>query len=393
MDSAAALERNLYEDLNPELHVADRRPAKSLDLFTMNIDAYAFPYKFRDGTGGVNIMGLSETLEEQADIARAARGRDKDAAIAAVKAAREQRKLAPPSGVANVGTMVEYANLRVNCCYRLFAQDPAYVAYLLHAVEHEKIQGTLRFQGKKRMHVAGCDGAAPGGAGCADRGGSDVTSGRGGESRGKRARDAATGAAGGTARDTGASNSNSGRDGASTPAGSREGEAVSEDALRRAFAPMYKCVQGSNEYWKKFRAKCFAMINTCGNPHFFFTFAMNEMDWVDHYIECTKAEMMEAEPTLTSEELYERIQAEIDDAVAEAEDELAELLGRDPDIYVRERLLTKHQARIKRKSRENLVAGIRNFIRHQHEMLKKISEEEIFGGPLADWSSGSYGCC
>ena len=51
-----------------------------------------------------------------------------------------------------------------------------------------------------------------------------------------------------------------------------------------------KRAEGSNGYWKKFRSNCFAMINTCGNPSFFYTFSMNEMDWVDHYIECTKAD-------------------------------------------------------------------------------------------------------
>ena len=83
---------------------------------------------------------------------------------------------------------------------------------------------------------------------------------------------------------------------------------VSEEALRQMFAPMYKCVQGSNEYWKKFRAECFAMMNTCGNPTYFYTFAMNECDWPDHYLECAKADLLEEDPALSSEELYERLQ-------------------------------------------------------------------------------------
>ena len=43
MDTAVALERNLNEEVKPSVRVAARRPAKSLDLFTMNIYALAFP--------------------------------------------------------------------------------------------------------------------------------------------------------------------------------------------------------------------------------------------------------------------------------------------------------------------------------------------------------------
>ena len=48
-------------------------------------------------------------------------------------------------------------------------------------------------------------------------------------------------------------------------------------------------------------------------------------------------------------------------------------------------LRTKHQQKTKTRSRQNLIAGMRNFVRHMQELMKRVDEEEIFGGKVVDF--------